>query len=175
MDIKLKRSPGVYLTGFMGSGKSTVARMLADRLGWDFIDLDAEIESAEHATIAEIFEGRGETEFRRIEHETLRRVVRKIECGMPAVIALGGGSFVQPAVAELLEQNGISIWLDCSFETIAQRVTDPDARPLARDPQKFRSLYEERRAAYSRASYRINADCGVESAVDSILGLPCWK
>ena len=82
---------------------------------------------------------------------------------------------MQPAIAELLEQNGISIWLDCSFETIAQRVVDPDARPLARDPQKFRNLYEERRAAYSRASYRIDADCEIESAVDSILGLPCWK
>jgi shikimate kinase len=94
---------------------------------------------------------------------------------MPAVIALGGGSFVQPAIAELLEENGISIWLDCSFETITERVADPDTRPLARDPQKFRSLFEERRSAYSRASYRINADCEVETAVDSILGLPCWK
>src|SRR5665213_1084265 len=175
MDNKLKRSPGLYLTGFMGSGKTTVARILADRLGWYFIDLDAEIEAAEESTVAQIFEWRGEPEFRRIETETLRKVIRNIERGMPAVIALGGGSFLQPAIAELLDHHGISIWLDCSFETIAQRIADPDSRPLARDPQAFRRLYEERRHAYSRASYRVDADCEIERAVDQILGLPCWK
>src|ERR1700723_2718085 len=102
MDNKLKRAPGLYLAGFMGSGKTSIARILADRLGWDFIDLDAEIESAEQATVAQIFERRGEPEFRRIEAETIRKVVRKIECGIPAVIALGGGSFVQPPIFELL-------------------------------------------------------------------------
>src|ERR1700676_3650925 len=78
MDNKLKRAPGVYLAGFMGSGKTTVARVLADRLGWDFIDLDAEIEAAENATIAQLFETRGEPEFRRIETEALRKVMRRI-------------------------------------------------------------------------------------------------
>ena len=72
MDVKLKRAPGVYLAGFMASGKTTVARLLADRLGWDFIDLDAEIEAAEQTTIASLFESRGEPEFRRIETEALR-------------------------------------------------------------------------------------------------------
>src|ERR1700733_676890 len=128
MDNKLKRAPGVYLTGFMGSGKTTVARALADRLGWDFIDLDAEIESAEKATIAEIFESRGELEFRRIETETIRRVMHTVERGLPTVIALGGGSFVQPANAAMLATRGISIWLDCPFEVIEQRITDSESR-----------------------------------------------
>lgn len=175
MDEQLKRSPGIYLTGFMGSGKTTVARVLADRLGWDFIDLDDEIENAENATIAEIFEVRGEPEFRRIETETIRRVMRKIDRGMASVIALGGGSFVQPDNAALLAHHGISIWLDCSLETIEQRIVDAESRPLARDPDAFRQLYEERRAAYSRAHYRVDADCDPERAVDTILGLPCWK
>src|SRR5580700_3580484 len=107
VDNKLKRAPGVYLAGFMGSGKTTVARVLADRLGWDFIDLDAEIEAAEQATIANLFETKGEPEFRRIETETIRRVIRRIDCGMPTVIALGGGSFVQPVNTALLEDHGI--------------------------------------------------------------------
>lgn len=175
MDDKLKRSPGIYLTGFMGSGKTTVAKALADRLGWDFIDLDSEIESAEQATIAEIFEARGEPEFRRIETAMIRQVTRKIDRGMAAVIALGGGSFADPANAAMLAQHGISIWLDCSLETIARRIAEPDSRPLARDPEVFRKLYEERRDAYSRAQYRVDAECEPEEAVETILGLPCWK
>jgi shikimate kinase len=175
MDNRLKRAPGVYLAGFMGSGKTTVARVLAERLGWDFIDLDAEIEAAENATIAQLFESRGEPEFRRIETGALRKVVRRIDRGMPSVIALGGGSFVQPVNAQLLEGRGISIWLDCPFETIEGRVTTADSRPLARDREQFRLLYEDRRAAYAMANFRIDADCNVEQTVESILELPCWK
>jgi shikimate kinase len=175
MDNKLKRAPGVYLAGFMGSGKTTVARLLAERLGWDFIDLDAEIEAAENATIAQLFESRGEPEFRRIETDALRKVMRRIDRGMPSVIALGGGSFVQPVNAQLLEGHGISVWLDCPFETIEGRVMNADSRPLARDREKFRLLYEDRRAAYARANFRIDAGCNVEQTVESILELPCWK
>ncbi|MGA2712682.1 MAG: shikimate kinase [Bryobacteraceae bacterium] len=175
MDNKLKRAPGVYLTGFMGSGKTTVARVLADRLGWHFIDIDSEIETAEHATIAQIFESRGEPEFRRIETKMIRKVMRQVEHGMPSVIALGGGSFVEPANAALLENHGITVWLDCPFEVIAQRITAPDSRPLAHNPEDFRKLYEERRAAYSRANYRVDANCDPERAVELILALPCWK
>jgi shikimate kinase len=175
MDSTLKRSPGVYLTGFMGSGKTTIARVLADRVGWDFVDLDAEIESAENATIAQIFESRGEPEFRRIETGMIRRIMRMVERGLPAVIALGGGSFVQPGNAALFANHGISIWLDCPFEVIAQRISDSESRPLARDPEGFRKLYEERRVAYSRAHYRVDGACEVDRAVDLILGLPFWK
>src|SRR5580658_6196024 len=175
MDNKLKRAPGVYLAGFMGSGKTTVARVLADRLGWDFIDLDTEIEFAEETTIAQLFETRGELEFRRIETEALKKVMHRVERGMPSVVALGGGSFVQPGNTELLDGHGISVWLDCSFETIEARITEADSRPLARDSERFRQLYEERRAAYGLANYRIDADCEVERAVEQILGLPCWK
>jgi shikimate kinase len=175
MDNKLKRAPGVYLAGFMGSGKSTIAHLLADRLGWDFIDLDAEIEAAENTTIAELFEARGEPEFRRIETEALKTVMRRIDRGMPTVIALGGGSFVQPVNAQLLDGHGISVWLDCPFETIAARIENADSRPLARDRERFRQLYEDRRQAYGRANYRIDVDCEVERAVEMILELPCWK
>ena len=84
MILKLKRTPGIYVVGFMASGKSTVGRHLAHRLGWNFFDTDTEIESVEKMAIAEIFATRGETEFRRIESEILRQHVRWIERGRPA-------------------------------------------------------------------------------------------
>lgn len=177
MDNRLKRAPAIYLTGFMGSGKTTVARHLADRLGWAFVDLDAEIEASEGSPVTRIFETRGEAEFRRIESEMVERWRRRIETGQPAVVALGGGSFVQPAIFELLSQHGISIWLDCAFSTIAARLdnAEREARPLARDPEAFRRLYDERRVFYERADFRVDADCEPERAVNLIMSLPFWK
>lgn len=175
MDNRLKRTPGLYLTGFMGSGKTTVARLVAERIGWDFIDLDAEIEAAEGVTIAEIFETRGEAEFRRIESEMLRKILLKIQLVVPSVVALGGGTFAQAMNREILAGQGVSVWLDCTIGVIEERITDAESRPLARDPQHFRRLYEERRTAYAQADFRVDADCDAEEAVQAILQLSCWK
>jgi shikimate kinase len=176
MHIKLKRSPGIYIAGFMGSGKSTVGRMLADRLGWDFVDLDAEIERTQNTTIAQIFEQRGEPEFRRIETETMKRWVRRIEGGMPTVMALGGGAFVHTGNYDLIENHGVSIWLDCSFEEIERRLrAGAHNRPLARDAESFRQLYETRRPGYSRADFRVEGHSDADTAVGAILDLPLWK
>ena len=176
MHIKLKRAPGIYIAGFMASGKSTVGRMLADRLGWQFADLDAEIEAQERQTIGHIFEARGEAEFRRLETAMIGAYVRHVERGAPTVIALGGGAFVHPGNFNLIEQHGISIWLDCSFESIGQRLAaDAQNRPLARDPVAFRKLYDDRQAGYSRADFRVEGDCDPAIAVEAILALPLWK
>jgi shikimate kinase len=172
---KLKRMPGIFLTGFMGSGKTTVAHALADHLGWDCIDLDSAIEAEQQSTIAQIFQTHGEAEFRRIETEAIRTLLSKIARGAPAVVALGGGAFVQPANYEMIEHQGVSVWLDCPLETIQLRIAGDGARPLARDSAAFRQLFEERRRAYSRADYRIEADVAVEQAVELILALPFWK
>src|SRR6185312_7455841 len=155
MNLRLKRTPGLYLVGFMGSGKSTVGRLLAQRLGWSFFDLDHEIEAAENVTVAQLFETRGEPEFRRIESQMLRQHVRAIEHGHPAVVALGGGAFLDAANRELIQQNGIAIWLDCSFDRVQRRIGDTSTRPLARDPQRFAALYEARVAIYALADVRI--------------------
>lgn len=173
MNLKLKGTPGIYLVGFMGSGKSTIGRLLAHRLGWSFFDTDAEIEAAERTSIAEIFDTRGEPEFRRIESEILRQHTRWIERGRPAVLALGGGAFIQPENRRLLEERGITVWLDCPFDLVAGRVAQAAHRPLARDPEKLAALYRLRRDVYSLADIHISiqGDDPAE-AVDAILGHP---
>ena len=176
MHIKLKRAPGIYLAGFMASGKSTVGRLLADRLGWQCADLDAEIEAKEQDTISHIFATRGESEFRRLETALIGAYVRHIERGAPTVMALGGGAFVRPENFELIRCHGISIWLDCSFETIQARLAgDAQGRPLARDPVAFRQLFDERQTSYSRADFRVDGNGCAEQTVEAILALPLWK
>ena len=175
MILKLKRTPGIYLVGFMASGKTTIGRVLAERLGWQFIDLDEEIEAQQGRSIAEIFDNEGEQEFRRIESETISARVRLVERGTPTVVALGGGSFAQPSNFELLENNGITIWLDCPFETVLRRVGQASHRPLARDMQRFEELYHSRRPAYARADYRIPIEDDDPSvAVETVLNLPMF-
>src|SRR5690348_16803995 len=142
MNIKLKGTPGIYLVGFMGSGKSTVGRLLAHRLGWSFFDTDDEIEAAEKTSISDIFEKRGEPEFRRIESEIVRQHALWIERGRPAVLALGGGAFAQPENRRVVEDRGITVWLDCPFELVSRRTAHASHRPLARDPEKMKALYE---------------------------------
>ncbi|HTT62518.1 MAG TPA: shikimate kinase [Bryobacteraceae bacterium] len=176
MILKLKGTPGIYLVGFMGSGKSTIGRVLADCLGWHFVDLDDEIEAAEGLSILEIFETRGEAEFRRLEREKMRERVRAIERGWPTVLALGGGAIVQPENYELVENNGVVIWLDCPFETIRRRLGTASNRPLARDPVTFAQLYEARRESYARADYRIPIESDDPAdAVEAVLHLPLFK
>jgi len=176
MNIRLKRTPGLYLVGFMGSGKTTIGRHLAHRLGWSFFDLDQEIEAAEKTTIARLFDTRGEPEFRRIESEMLRHHVHSIERGRPAVLALGGGAFVDAANRELILLNGIAIWLDCPFERVQQRVGDTSDRPLARDPQRFAALYESRREIYALADVRIAIESDdAEHSLAAILNHPMLK
>ncbi len=176
MNLRLKRTPGIYLLGFMGSGKSTVGRLLADRIGWPFFDLDEEIEARERTAIADIFAARGEAEFRRIEAAALARHVSAVETGRPAVMALGGGAFVSPANRDLLLQNGVTIWLDCPFPIVEQRVRQATHRPLARDPEQFAALYQARRDVYRLAEIHVTVEGDDPSlAVEQILAHPLMK
>ena len=176
MLLKLKQTPGIYLVGFMGCGKSTVGACLADELGWSFFDLDQEIERAAGESVSEIFERRGEAEFRALETETLQKRVRDVRAGRPQVIALGGGAFTVQDNYELAENHGITIWLDTPLDVIEKRIAGETQRPLAADPVRFRALYEDRRQAYQRADYRIETfDREKDYVVARILALPLFQ
>jgi shikimate kinase len=165
----------LYLAGFMGCGKTTVGRLLAEELGWKFIDVDAEIESAQQQTIAWIFAEQGEGAFRELESQAIRARVAAIEAGDPAVVALGGGALVSQPNWELIERNGITIWLDCPLDLIRSRINNDGARPLAQDPLHFQRLFEQRRSQYARAHYSVDAGAGDPGEiVRTILGLPIF-
>lgn len=175
MTLKLKRTPALYLVGFMAAGKTTVGRSLADELGWCFVDVDSDIEAQERNTIAQIFRERGEAYFRDLESEMIRRRVRLIEAGDPCVMALGGGAFVQHKNWELIQNNGVTVWLDCELETIRRRLGDDTSRPLAQDRAALAQLFEDRRVLYGRADFRVEVDTDrVEEIVQKILRLPIF-
>jgi len=175
MILKLKRTPGLYLVGFMASGKTTIGRILADELGWSFADLDEDIVASEGAAIADLFDTFGEEEFRKREERALRKRVGQIERGQPTVLALGGGTFTFAANQKLLIDNGITIWLDCPFDRVAARIDGSHHRPLARDAVRFRQLYADRRAAYENAEFRIEIqDDDPKPVIAAILKLPVF-
>ena len=167
----------VFLVGFMGAGKTTVGQHLARRLGWRFIDLDDRVEARERRTIAEIFRDSGETAFRVAETEALNEVLDEIGAGANTVIALGGGTFVQPVNATSIRQSGVPVvFLDAPVEELRRRCIAKGAvRPLFRDQEQFQRLFEERRETYMVADLRLEtggkrADESAEELI-SLLGL----
>ena len=157
----------------MASGKTTIGRALARKVGWPFIDIDSEIEARESRAIAQIFSECGEQHFRGIETDVIRHRIAQIEAGEPAIVALGGGAFVQPANRALIEASGgVSIWLDCPLELIRKRLGDDSTRPLAVNRNGLEKLFAERRSSYALASHRIAVDSDdPAAAIERILAL----
>ena len=156
----------LYLVGFMGAGKSSVARALGRRLDWKVEDIDERIERAERRDIPTIFRDNGEPYFRAREREAL--VALLPERGM--VVASGGGTFMDPANRELMLRDGAVVWLDAPFTTILGRVPRDGRRPLAADRTGMEQLYNQRLAAYRLAHFRVDAGRGsVEELVDHIV------
>jgi shikimate kinase len=149
---------GIFLVGFMGTGKSSVGRVLADRLGWEFIDLDEHIEAREGLSVPAIFRAHGEQGFREREHSALRALIEERSELGPIVVALGGGAFVQPENLRLLSVAGrFSVFLDTPVEELWERCLAPGEpeRPLRTDPLGFRALHEKRRGHYMLATVRV--------------------
>lgn len=125
----------VFLVGFMGSGKSTVGRLVADRLGLPFTDLDAAVESATGMTVSELFTERGEPGFREVEHEELGRLVSSD----PAVVACGGGVILDDRNRVLLHMLGRVVYLRVTAEEALARVGSAEGRPLLAGPDPLES------------------------------------
>ena len=151
----------LFLVGFMGAGKTSVGRVLAQQLNWAFEDLDERIERREHRSVPEIFRDSGESEFRRAEHAALEEVVGELQAGAAKVVALGGGAFVQQQNAVLLRTAGVrTVFLDAPVEELWHRCSEQARqagaeRPLLRSIDRFRELYEMRRTSYLQAALRV--------------------
>jgi shikimate kinase len=156
----------------MGSGKTTVGRLLAAQLAWHFLDLDQQIEEQAGLPISEIFSRNGESAFRDLEHQCLVRSLGwAVEQGIPLVFALGGGTFAQPRNVAVLRDAGATVlWLDCSVHELLNRCVMMADRPLFRDEESFRKLYEDRLPFYRQADHRIESADSRE-AVERILKL----
>lgn len=161
----------VYLVGFMGCGKSTIARALAGRLDWRAIDIDQVIEDHERLPIADIFTRHGEPYFRMAERAALTG-----QLGVQhAVVATGGGTFVDPQNRAMINNDGLSIWLDIPLDRALARVPADGRRPLATDRDAFERLYHLRRAAYQHAHIRVDAGRqGVDALVEQLMELVAY-
>ena len=155
----------VVLVGFMGSGKSTVGRILARRLGWGFVDMDERIEERGGRRIAEIFKERGEAAFRREE----LLVARELQTASRRVIATGGGAFAQAETREALRANAFTVYLAADFEALARRVPADGSRPLATDREIMRRLLEEREPSYRSANLTLDATEAPEAIAGRIM------
>jgi len=156
----------IYLVGFMASGKTSVARALAARLGWQVEDIDDLIEARERLTIADIFAQYGEAYFRAAEREMLRLVqpLRHV------VVATGGGTFADPANRAVINLDGISMWLDVPLDELIPRIPLDGRRPLARTREQLEQLHAARMEGYRDAHVRIAAGGQpIDSIVDEIL------
>jgi len=158
----------VVLVGFMGSGKTSVGRLLARRLGYGFEDMDRRIEERAGRTIAEIFRDDGEEAFREREREDALVLSRLRD----RVVAAGGGAFTRPETRALLQEGALTVWLRCDLDRILARVPADGSRPLAGNRDIMRALLAEREPFYRMADVAVDASSGTPREVaDRIVGL----
>jgi shikimate kinase len=155
----------LYLVGFMGAGKTTVARAIGKLTGWRVEDIDQRIEAKEHRTVASIFSQQGEPYFRQLERLALGELLPLRH----VVIATGGGTFVEPDNRALMLADGAVAWLDLSLAQVIERVPVDGRRPLASDRAQMEQLFARRQLAYAQAHVRVDASRPVPEVVGQLL------
>ena len=168
MPFKLKKT--VVLVGMMGSGKTAIGTALAQRLGVPFLDSDAEIVAASNMTIAEIFARDGETFFREKETQVLERLLT----GPPGILSTGGGAFLQARNRELIDEEGVSLWLRAELSLLWSRVRHKTTRPLLMTDNPFETLkeiFETRDPVYAKAQIAVDAHSSysIETMTDHVI------
>ena len=161
----------IVLIGFMGSGKSTIGKAVADRLGLKFYDLDLYIEEKQNMKITDIFEKFGEEHFRRLESQAAAELSTKEN----VVISCGGGTVLRKENADILKKNGKVFYLNIDAETVIDRLKDDCSRPLLQRDDKevaINELLSKRNPIYEAVcDYKINANFSVDLVVDRIIEL----
>ena len=159
----------LVLTGMMGVGKSTVGKNLAQKLSYNFVDIDRTIESREGSTINLIFKNKSESYFRKLENEISLEKLKKKN----TVISLGGGAFLNKSIRREVKNTSVSFWLDVDVSEIIKRLKKTKKRPLLYNKNlnvTVNKIYLERKKTYSEADYRIKCNfLRAEIIVDKIL------
>ena len=152
----MKSKKNIVLIGMMGSGKSSIGKILSKKLNISFIDIDRKIEEVESLSISDIFRKNGENYFRKIEEKISLKYLKSEN----NVISLGGGGFINSSIRKLCQKSCVSFWLNWKNETIIKRIYKSKKRPvvmnLTRD--KINSLIKERSKVYELSDYKINCD-----------------
>jgi shikimate kinase len=163
-----ERPARIVLVGFMGSGKTSVGRLLARKLRYAFEDMDERIEERAGRRVADIFRDDGEEAFREMEREE----ARALSSLSRLVVAAGGGAFSRPATRELLQEGALTVWLRCDLARILARVPADGSRPLATNRAIMPALLAERETSYRMADVVVDASAGTPREVaDRIVGL----
>ena len=161
----------LVLTGMMGVGKSTVGKNLAQKLSYNFVDIDRTIESREGSTINLIFKNKSESYFRKLENEISLEKLKKKN----TVISLGGGAFLNKSIRREVKNTSVSFWLDVNVVELIKRLKKTKKRPLLYNKNlnvTVNKIYLERKKTYSEADYRIKCNfLGPDKIVDKILKL----
>ena len=161
----------LVLTGMMGVGKSTVGKNLAQKLSYNFVDIDRTIESREGSSINLIFKNKSESYFRKLENEISLEKLKKKN----TVISLGGGAFLNKSIRREVKNTSVSFWLDVDVAELIKRLKKTKKRPLLYNKNlnvTVNKIYLERKKTYSEADYRIKCNfLGPDKIVDKILKL----
>ena len=161
----------LVLTGMMGVGKSTVRKNLAQKLSYNFVDIDRTIESREGSTINLIFKNKSESYFRKLENEISLEKLKKKN----TVISLGGGAFLNKSIRREVKNTSVSFWLDVDVAELIKRLKKTKKRPLLYNKNlnvTVNKIYLERKKTYSEADFRIKCNfLGPDKIVDKILKL----
>ena len=152
----MKLNKNLVLVGMMGSGKSSIGRILSKKLEFEFIDTDNEIEKIEKKTISEIFNNNGEKYFRNIEENISLKSLKLNN----RVIALGGGGYINPSIRQFAIKKCVSVWLNWKSETLINRIKNSKKRPLVikLDNLELEKLIIKRSTIYNLSDYKINCD-----------------
>ena len=161
----------LVLTGMMGVGKSTVGKNLAQKLSYNFVDIDRTIESREGSTINLIFKNKSESYFRKLENDISLLELEKEK----SVISLGGGAFLNKSIRRAAKEASVSFWLDVDLVELTKRLNKSKKRPLLfkkNVSETIRKIYFERKKTYSEADFKVKCTfLKTEKIVDKILKL----